>query len=98
MKGCSIPLLEIIYKKFMFTAPLSCDELRANRKASRVVKLYCYVVNFHKQQRIYDPALEGEKEEGGREGERGRGREGKGGAGHRQAPSYRGQRECRVQQ
>lgn len=32
----------------------------ANRRPSRVVKLYCYVVNFHKQQRIYDPALEGE--------------------------------------
>lgn len=43
----------------------------ANGRPSRVVKLYCDVVNFHKQQRIYDPVLEGEM--GGGLGE-GRGR------------------------
>lgn len=48
----------------------SCSRLHvtwravANRRPRRVVKLYCHVVNFHKQQRIYDPSLKGEMEGG----------------------------------
>lgn len=41
----------------------------ANRETLLVVKLYCHVVNFHKQQRIYEPELV-------RNGRRGRGKAG----------------------
>lgn len=60
----------------------------ANRRTSSVVKLRRCVVNFHKQQQIYEPAPEGELLRTGRRREKERGV--RGGGGYYQAPSYRG--------